>query len=187
MWSIITECLLLGMLVCISANNINRQAHSNLTVADFGSEELESLLEEEGVRVRDLVWEGMVKTAWLDYITRINKDKELYGLKIEPLRLSHVMEDELYISQTMLGYQVELWMWNLTLHGLSGLTLEKLSLERSPGLTDVFTYALLSTPQLALTGMYRMQGTTQGTGALAWVLQDISSEVRYTIHCTSTQ
>jgi len=176
MWSIITECLLLVMLVCISANNINRQAHSNLTVPDFGSEELESLLEEEGVRVRDLVWEGMVKTAWLDYITRINKDKELYGLKIEPLRLSHVMEDELYISQTMLGYQVELWMWNLTLHGLSGLTLEKLSLERSPGLTDVFTYALLSTPQLALTGMYRMQGTTQGTGALAWVLQDISSE-----------
>ena len=81
-------------------------------------------------RVRDYVWEGMVKTAWLDYITRLNRDKELYGLQIEPLKLSHVLEDELYISQTMLGYQVELWMWNLTLHGLSGLKLEKLSLER---------------------------------------------------------
>jgi len=127
-------------------------------------------------RVRDYVWEGMVKTAWLDYITRLNKEKELYGLQIEPLKLSHVLEDELYISQTMLGYQVELWMWNLTLHGLSGLKLEKLSLERNSGLTDIFTYALLDSPQLALTGMYRMQGSSEGTGALSWVLSDISSE-----------
>ena len=179
MGSMISEYLLLVMLACTSASNVNRQGYENITVADFGSEELSSLLEEEGVRVRDMVWEGMVKTAWLDYITRINKDKELYGLKIEPLRLSHVMEDELYISQTLLGYQVELWMWNLTMQGLSGLTLDKLSLERSPGLTDVFTYALLDTPHLALTGMYRMQGTMMGTGALAWVLRDISSQVRY--------
>lgn len=127
-------------------------------------------------RVRDYVWEGMVKTAWLDYITRLNRDKELYGLQIEPLKLSHVLEDELYISQTMLGYQVELWMWNLTLHGLSGLKLEKLSLERNSGLTDIFTYALLDSPQLSLTGMYRMQGSSEGTGALSWVLSDISSE-----------
>ena len=128
-------------------------------------------------RVRDSVWEGMVQTAWLDYITRLNRDKELYGLQIEPLKLSHVLDDELYISQTMLGYQVELWMWNITLHGLSGLSLRKLSLERNTGLTDIFTYALLDVDQLSLTGMYRMQGTSAGSGALSWVLSDISSEV----------
>jgi len=127
-------------------------------------------------RVRDSVWEGMVQTAWLDYITRLNRDKELYGLQIEPLKLSHVLDDELYISQTMLGYQVELWMWNITLHGLSGLSLRKLSLERNTGLTDIFTYALLDVDHLSLTGMYRMQGTSAGSGALSWVLSDISSE-----------
>eukprot|EP00092_Neocalanus_flemingeri_P026595 GFUD01028824.1.p1 GENE.GFUD01028824.1~~GFUD01028824.1.p1 ORF type:complete len:560 (+),score=164.45 GFUD01028824.1:83-1762(+) len=125
-------------------------------------------------RLRDSVGEEMVKTAWLDYITRLNREKKLYGLEIEPLQLSHVLDDELYISQTMLGYQVELWMWNLTLHGLSGLSLQKLSLERNAGLTDIFTSALLDVDQLSLTGMYRMQGTS--AGALSWVLSDISSE-----------
>ena len=127
-------------------------------------------------RVHDSVWEGMVQTAWTDYITRLNKEKQLYGVMLEPLTLSEVLEDNIYTSQTLLGYQVELWMRNLTLHGLSSLHLEKLSLERSPGLTDVFTYALLTAPQLKLKGSYRMQGTS--SGGIGWLLSDISSEVR---------
>jgi len=125
-------------------------------------------------RVHDSVWEGMVQTAWTDYITRLNNEKQLYGVMLEPLTLSEVLEDNIYTSQTLLGYQVELWMRNLTLHGLSSLHLEKLSLERSPGLTDVFTYALLTTPQLKLKGTYRMQGTS--SGGIGWLLSDISSE-----------
>lgn len=179
-----TTCVTVAYL-CLPSAQAARIAHdsSDLEYIEFdGGFDSESPLHSDKFktttnssdRVRDSVWEGMVQTAWLDFITRLNREKELYGLQIEPLRLAHVLDDELYISKTMLGYQVELWMWNLTLHGLSGLSLKKLSLQRNSGLTDIFTSALLDVDQLALTGMYRMQGTN--AGALSWVLSDISSE-----------
>ena len=178
MKTVLLECFVIIVIIGINtAKNIQKNS-SEFIDFDVGGDSGSVLRSElKSHRVRDQVWEGMVKTAWLDDITRLNQEKELYGLKIEPFQLSNVMEDELYISQTMLGYQVELWMWNVTLHGLSGLNLKKLSLERNTGLTDIFTYALLDVPHLALTGMYRMQGTSADTGALSWVLSDISSEV----------
>jgi len=171
-WSVVFCVITVSSTVVKSA----KIANTTTELIEFDKEGSDLLLEKfhTSNRVRDVVWEQMVQTAWLDYITRLNKEKSLYGLEIEPLQLSHVLEDELYISQTMLGYQVELWMWNLTLHGLSGLSLRKLSLERNYGLTDIFTYALLDVEHLSLTGMYRMQGTS--AGALSWVLSDISSE-----------
>jgi len=177
MKTVLLECFVIVVIIGINtAKNIQKNS-SEFIDFDVGGDSGSVLRSElKSHRVRDQVWEGMVQTAWLDYITRLNKEKELYGLKIEPFQLSNVMEDELYISQTMLGYQVELWMWNVTLHGLSGLNLKKLSLERNTGLTDIFTSALLDVPHLALTGMYRMQGTSADTGALSWVLSDISSE-----------
>jgi len=61
----------------------------------------------EDVWIRDVVWEAMVTTAWKDYISRLNRDKALYGVTIEPLELALLTGQEtLSLERSILGYQV---------------------------------------------------------------------------------
>ena len=64
---------------------------------------------------------------------------------------------------------------DLELQGLSGLSLENLSLSRDRNLTSIFTEAILDAPYLLLTGIYNMEGTAKRS-LLSYLLPDISSE-----------
>ena len=57
-------------------------------------------------RTRDGVWEKMVRGAWLDYVDTVNRERELYGVLVEPLQVETVMEGEIYLTQSVLQYQV---------------------------------------------------------------------------------
>jgi len=136
--------------------------------------EKESLVEE--VWVKDVVWEAMVTTAWMDYITRLNRDKALYGVTLEPLELALLTGQEtLTLERSILGYQVSMSLRDLELEGLSGLSLKNLSLSRDRNLTSIFTEAVLDAPYLLLTGVYNMEGTAKQS-LLSYLLPDISSE-----------
>jgi len=136
--------------------------------------EKESLVEE--VWVRDVVWEAMVTTAWVDYITRLNREKALYGVTIEPLELALLTgQERLTLERSILGYQVSMSLRELQLEGLSGLSLKNLSLSRDRNLTSIFTEAVLDAPYLLLTGLYNMEGTAKES-LLSYLLPDISSE-----------
>jgi len=136
--------------------------------------EKENLVEE--VWVRDVVWEAMVTTAWMDYITRLNREKALYGVTLEPLELALLTGQEtLTLERSILGYQVSMALRDLELQGLSGLSLENLSLSRDRNLTSIFTEAILDAPYLLLTGIYNMEGTAKRS-LLSYLLPDISSE-----------
>jgi len=136
--------------------------------------EKENFVEE--VWIRDVVWEAMVTTAWKDYISRLNRDKALYGVTIEPLELALLTGQEtLSLERSILGYQVSMSLRDLQLEGLSGLSLKNLSLSRDRNLTSIFTEAILDAPYLLLTGIYNMEGTAKES-LLSYLLPDISSE-----------
>ena len=118
----------------------------------------------------DKVWTSMVRLAWEDYIARINRDQAVYGQSLEPLELSNLLDStSLNLSQSMLGYEVEMSMWNITLHGLSRMVLRDLKVLRSPGLTDVQFRMELEISELEVRGLYSMK-------AVSWLLAELSSE-----------
>ena len=117
----------------------------------------------------DKVWTSMVRLAWEDYIARINRDQAVYGQSLEPLEMSNLLDTSLNLSQSVLGYEVEMSMWNITLHGLSRLVLRDLKVLRSPGLTDVQFRMELEISELEVRGLYSMK-------AVSWLLAELSSE-----------
>ena len=143
------------------------------------SEDVEVLNRTERLLVEDKVWTSMVRLAWEDYIARINRDREVYGVVLDPLRMASMVDTSLNLSQSLLGYQVDLSMWDLSLYGLSDLVMEDLKVMRSPGLNDVNFKMELEIPQLVLTGLYQME-------AVSWLLTGLSSEGRQELVITIT-
>ena len=114
----------------------------------------------------DQVWTSMVRLAWEDYIARINRDKAVYGQLLDPLDMSNMLDTSFNFSQSILGYEVEMSMWNISLHGLSQLVMKDLKVLRSPGLNDVRFQMELDMPELEVRGLYEME-------ALSWLLTDL--------------
>lgn len=118
----------------------------------------------------DKVWSSMVRLAWEDFIARINREKAVYGQPLDPLELSDLLDTASFnLSQSILGYDVEMSMRNITLHGLSQLVMTDLKVLRSPGLTDVQFKMELEVSELEVRGLYSMQ-------AVSWLLAELSSE-----------
>ena len=130
----------------------------------------------------DQVWTSMVRLAWEDYIARINRDKAVYGQPLDPLDMSNMLDTSFNFSQSILGYEVEMSMWNISLHGLSQLVMKDLKVLRSPGLNDVRFQMELEMSELEVRGLYEME-------ALSWLLADLSSEGQQdlTINITSAR
>merc|ERR1719203_1765629 len=93
---------------------------------------------------------------------------------VEPLQLNQILGEQIYVKQSALNYQVEMWLWDLSIHGLSGIVLKDLVLERGSELTDLKTVAILTVDHLAVLGRYRMQGTASSW--TSWIASNISSE-----------
>merc|ERR1719402_510263 len=122
---------------------------------------------------RDEIWEQMVRQAWLDYVDTINRERRLYGVGLEPLYLDELLPEAITVNESMLGYQLEFWMWNVTVHGLSEVNLTELVLDRSESLNDLRTHALLDIGDLTILGSYQYKGTPTGWSWLG--AQEINS------------
>ena len=131
--------------------------------------EVELVNRTESEMVEDRVWTSMVRLAWEDYISRINRDRAVYGVVLDPFNMTSMVDNSLNLSQSLLGYQVDLAMWNMSIHGLADLMMSDLKVMRSPGLNDVKFKMDLEIEQLELTGFYQME-------AVSWLLADLSSE-----------
>ena len=149
---------LLSLLACEDLENLWPEEDDEVSDRNNSSSSL--LLTE------DQVWSKMVRLAWEDYIARINTDKAVYGQTLDPLEM---LDTSLNLSQAILGYQVEMSMWNISLHGLSQLVLKDLEVLRSPGLHDVQFRMELEISELEVRGLYQME-------AVSWLLADLSSE-----------
>ena len=69
------------------------------------SEEMNKALVDDEDEKNDLVWEAMMKTAWEDYIHRLNRDQALYGVQLDPLELGLLLEED-GMEFDILGYSV---------------------------------------------------------------------------------
>ena len=73
---------------------------------------------DDEVYVADEIWEQMIRQAWLDIVKTINREKALYGIGLKPLLLDPLMPEPIVINDDVAGYQVDLAMWNTSIHGL---------------------------------------------------------------------
>ena len=91
----------------------------------------------------------------------------MYGQTLDPLDM---LDTSFNLSQSILGYDVEMSMWNISLHGLSQLVMKDLKVLRSPGLNDVQFKMELEMSELEVRGLYQMEASG------SWLLTDLSSE-----------
>merc|ERR1711922_67352 len=98
----------------------------------------------------DEVWEQMIRQSWLDIVSSINKDRSLYGIGLEPLMIDPLVKEEIYVNTSSLGYEIQFWMWNISIDGLSDLKLDRLILERGPALKNLDTKAILNLGNLTV-------------------------------------
>ena len=111
--------------------------------------------EETEFSTGDEIWEQMIRQAWLDIVKTINRDKALYGINLRPLLLDPLLAEPIKISEDMAGYHVNLAMWNISIHGVDTLELEKLFLERGEALANLKEQAIISLGNLTVQGMYQ--------------------------------
>ena len=80
------------------------------------------------------------------------REKALYGIGLKPLLLDPLMPEPIVINDDMAGYHVDLAMWNISIHGIDDIKLEKLLLERGQALNYLREKAIID---LTIKGMYK--------------------------------
>ncbi|XP_023319732.1 uncharacterized protein LOC111694907 isoform X2 [Eurytemora carolleeae] len=123
-------------------------------------------------RVPDEVWEQMIRQAWLDIVVAVNRDRALYGIGLEPLYVDPLMDQPVYVNTSLLGYEIEFYMWNITIAGLADMKLEELVLERGDSLKNLDTRAVLNIGNLTVTGQYKYKAVYTGW---VWGMGDMDS------------
>jgi len=139
---------------------------SNLTVEVLGmfKAEMPIVAPDEDIYTGDEIWEQMIRQSWLDIVRTINRDSALYGIGLAPLYLDPLMPEPIHINQEMVGYQVDLSMWNVTVVGIQDIALDRLTLQRGQGLNNLREQAVIAMGDLEVKGMY--QYTAECT---AWI------------------
>jgi len=107
------------------------------------------------VYTSDEIWEQMIRQAWLDIVKTINRDKALYGVGLVPMYVDSLMNEAIVIKEEIVGYQVDLSMWNITVHGIEDIHLAKLVLERGQGLNNLREEATIDLGNITVKGMYQ--------------------------------
>jgi len=142
----------------------NCQSKIHLELLGKGLATMKILAADQDEYTRDEIWEQMIRQSWLDIVNTINRDSALYGIGLAPLQLDPLMPEPINIDQEMVGYQVKLSMWNVTVVGIQDIELDRLTLKRGRGLNNLREEAVLGLGDLEVRGMY--QYTAECT---AWI------------------
>jgi len=145
----------------------------NIEILGKFQAEMPTLREDLDIYTKDEIWEQMIRQSWLDIVRTINRDHALYGIGLSPLELDPLMPEPIVIDQEMVGYQVNLAMWNVSIVGIEDIALKRLSILRGQGLNNLREEALLDLGDLEVRGMY--QYTAQCTAWLC-VISEFDSE-----------
>ena len=109
-----------------------------LRVPDVCSEEVNVTISEDSDDwIEDNVWESMLRVAAQDFITRANRDREVYNVSVDPLELRTLLGERVSQSEWVPGYTVNMTMWGLVLHGLADMELDQVRVERTRDLDMV--------------------------------------------------
>jgi hypothetical protein len=131
------------------------QAKVKMEVLGKHAAQMEIVNVDDEVYVADEIWEQMIRQAWLDIVKTINSEKALYGIGLKPLLLDPLMPEPIVINDDMAGYHVDLAMWNISIHGIDDIRLEKLLLERGQALNNLREKAIIDIGNLTIQGMYK--------------------------------
>jgi len=92
---------------------------------------------------------------------------------LEPLQVDPLLNEPIAINTTLLGYEIEFLLWNISISGLGDIKLEKLLLEREESLKNLDTAAILDIGNLSISGKYQYNAVYTGW---VWGMSDMNSE-----------
>ena len=82
----------------------------------------------------------------------INRDRSLYGQEVDPLEVRKILGESVTLSKWLLGYDVNMKLWDLRLHGLGSISVEDGRVERNSDLSEVRVGVMVSVEHLLLSG-----------------------------------
>ena len=94
-------------------------------------------------------------TQWFqDYVDTINRDRSIYGQEVDPLEVRKILGETVTLSKWLLGYDVNMNLWDLQLHGLGSISVEDVRVERNSDLSEVRVGVMVSVENLLLSGQW---------------------------------
>lgn len=111
------------------------------------------------VRHRDKLFERLFSQIWFDYQTKLNYEKALYGLVVDPLDIDALLPEPVSLNQSSSAYQVAIKMNSIKVHGISGINMTESLVTRSENLTDFKVHLLFAFDQLVVNGTYDLKGS----------------------------
>jgi len=114
------------------------------------------------IRYRDVVFERLIFQAWEDIQDKIRTEKRIYGYDLEPLHVDKATGAKGPIVD-MSKSSIDLQMWNMQVHGLADIYLNKVLVSRDQNLHDLYMKTEFRFDSLTANGTYNMNGTIGGS------------------------
>jgi len=132
---------------------------------DMGQECKNSTTPPPTIRYRDMVFERLISQSWEDIQSKINVEKHVKGINLEPLnvdQLAGTVGPLLEVSETAAFYSAQLRMWDVKVSGLADIYLSEVLVTRDQTLYDLKMMAQFRFDNLTAQGMYNINGSVGG-------------------------
>jgi hypothetical protein len=110
----------------------------------------ESILAE--VRHPDRLVEQLITQVWSDFGKKLREDARLYDTPIDPLDVDSLLKRPIALKQSGSVYQADVKMHNISVLGLSNLTMDSVTATRNDNLTGLSVRAIIKCPLIAVRG-----------------------------------
>ena len=100
----------------------------------------------------DAVWQNIVDVAVQDIIQAINDNKSLHNFEVDPLDMNSLIGESLKVTQWVMGYNVNMSMWDLDVYGLTDVKKDQVRVERNTDLSQLRARIMVQVDQLHITG-----------------------------------
>jgi len=117
------------------------------------------------IRYRDMVFERLIAQSWEDMQSKINMEKQVKGINLEPLnvdQLAGTVGPLLEVSEAAALYSAQLRMWDVKVFGLADIYLSEVLVTRDQTLYDLKMMAQFRFDNLTANGMYNINGSVGG-------------------------
>ena len=142
---------------------------NNESDIDDNNENLADSTNNTNTWMKDAVWQSMVEVAVQvnfynfklialnilsqDYVDKVNRDRIVYNYSADPLQMNILLGDTVTLSQWVVGYNVNMSMWDMVLYGLGEIKMDEVKVERNSDLSQVRARIMVKVDDLFLTGL----------------------------------
>lgn len=112
-----------------------------------------------------MVFERLIAQSWEDMQSKINTEKQVKGINLEPLNvdeLAGTVGPLLEVSESAALYSAQLRMWDVKVFGLADIYLSEVLVTRDQTLYDLKMMAQFRFDNLTANGMYNINGSVGG-------------------------